>query len=159
MDSRVHVSVQICASLLGLSLVELSVAEQECAAVLQKQLIEMKKMEEKNESKNRVMKIVGGAAIGGGLMFIAGLIALPLLLPIMVASFGVGAAAVAALPVAGAAAISAGIAAAGALAVSAASVIPFLFGALGNLHLSTLHLFVSFVYLYHRCWIDWIQNF
>lgn len=134
LDSRVHVSVQLFALLLDVPLDELSVAEQECSAILQRQLIEMRKHELQNASRYRALKIGAGAAVGGGVMFIAGMIALPLLVPLVMSGFGAAAAIGAAAPVAGAS-IAAGTAAAGALLTSALSFLPFLFGAFG------LHIF------------------
>lgn len=131
LDSRVHVSVQLCAMLLQVSLSELSIAEQECSAILQRQLVEMRKQEIQNASRNRALKIGAGAAVGGGVMFIAGMLALPLLLPLMISGVGAAAGLAASAPIAGAG-MAAGIAAAGALLTSAATFIPFLFGALGK---------------------------
>lgn len=130
LDSRVHVSVQQISLLLNLSLEELSIAEKECSAILRRQLIEMRREEMKNASRNRALKIGAGAAVGGGVMFVAGLLALPLLVPAMISGFGTAAGVAAAAPIAGAS-LAAGVAAAGALATSVAPFLPLLFGAMG----------------------------
>lgn len=129
LDSRLHVSVQILACLMNLSLDNLSIAEQECAAILQRQLIEMRRQEE-NESKNRKLKIGAGIAVGGGIAFLCGILVLPLLVPALAAGVALGAGAVLSVPVAGAA-LSAGILAAGTIALMASPLLPFLFGAAG----------------------------
>jgi hypothetical protein len=129
-DSRIHVSIQILASLLGLSLDELSIAEQECAALLQRQLIEMRRLEEENPSKNRMKKIGAGVVVGGGVAFVCGLLVLPLLVPALAGAVALGAGAAIAIPVAGSA-ISAGILAAGSIAILASPALPFVFGATG----------------------------
>jgi len=130
-DSRVHVSVQHIAVMLGLSLNDLSIAEQECAAILQRQLIEMRASDDDNSSKNRKLKIGAGVAVGGGIAFVCGLLVLPLLVPAVAAGVALGAGAALAIPVAGGA-ISAGIVAAGTIAILAAPFLPFIFGAIGG---------------------------
>ena len=128
LDSRVLVSVQMCATLLGLSLEDLAVAEQECAAILQRQLIEMRKQKDNNHSKHRALKIGAGAAVGGGVMADTGVLVLPLLVPAMM--LGVTSVAAMAAPVAGTA-LASGVGAAGALLASASSFLPLFFGAFG----------------------------
>ena len=130
MDSRTHVSVQQCANLLGISLHELAVAEGECAVVLQRQLVEMERITNNNESKNRWIKVGIGAAIGGGVMFVAGLLALPLLIPLITIGVGLTATTVALLPLVGAT-LSTGVVMAGAALASAAQFIPIIFAAGG----------------------------
>jgi uncharacterized paraquat-inducible protein A len=127
MDSRVHVTIQQCAVLLGIPLQEVCKAEAECAQCLKKQLIELEHIKISTKSKNRKKKIALAAAIGGGAMFVAGLITLPLLLPFISLAVGVTAGAAALLPLVGST-IATGVVMAGTLLTIGAAAIPILFG-------------------------------
>ena len=67
--------------------------EAECAEFLHEKLIEKENPNAKGQSSKRNVKLVAGAAIGGGVLFAAGLIAAPLIVPAVVggAAFVAGA--------------------------------------------------------------------
>ena len=123
-------SVQQCASVFGISLKELEKAEGECASCLQRQLIEMEHIATDTSSKSRWKKIGVGAAVGGGLMLVAGLIALPLLLPVIALGATVTASVAAFVPLVGAG-LSTGVVMAGSIITAGAQFIPFVFAAGG----------------------------
>ena len=129
MDARVHASLHLLAKSVGIPIQQLSKAEGECASCLQRQLIEMEKIKQKSTSKNRKWKIAAGAAIGGGALLVASLIALPLTISMIGAGVGMTASAAAALGFG--AGVSSGIVMAGGLLTMAAPMLPLLFGAGG----------------------------
>jgi len=126
MDARVHASLHLLAKSVGIPIEQLAQAEGECASCLQRQLIEMEKIKQKSTSSNRKWKIAAGAAIGGGALFLASLIALPLTISMIGAGVTMTAGAAAAMGFG--AGISSGIVMAGGLLTMAAPMLPILFG-------------------------------
>lgn len=91
-DSRYHISIQECAYEIGLDLKDLLELEEKCADFLQKKLSEMREGDEhakKISRKGRKGKMILGGAIGGGVLLIAGIIATPLLIPIVLSGTAV----------------------------------------------------------------------
>jgi len=134
-DARVHVSIHRVADFLGFGLEELGRVESECAEFLRKQLtntdIDQSNLKKSTKSKNRNVKVGLAAAVGGGLLVAAGIIASPLLIPVIIGGAVIAAGAVAALPLVGAGLATGVVLGGGILAITSPAVIPLVFGATG----------------------------
>ena len=86
MDSRYHITVQECAYRMGLEFKDLLELEGKCADFLQNKLTEIEDGNEKAKkltTKGRKGKMILGGALGGSAMLIVGILATPLIIPVI----------------------------------------------------------------------------